>query len=309
MTKLLRLFLLLSIIVALLACSAKSADYAESRYSPEMMANTAMDGFAMAGETESALRKTEAAPAAPASTAGQPGDNSTVDATSGRKFIHSANMQVEVQDLQTAAAGLENLARSLGAYIESSSLFSSWANFSLRVPVGRFDELLTAAGKLGYQLSRSSSVQDVTDSYFDLEGRLRNKRILEERYRDYLGKATKIDEILEVEKALSDTTTEVEWLEGSFRDLSSRIELATVYIELQTASTASDQSDFSRAVRRLFENFASVFKTVALILLGMVIYGIPLLALVLVLWLLLFGRVGAVRRLFRLVSGKKQGKA
>ncbi|HAP43123.1 MAG: hypothetical protein A2087_02955 [Spirochaetes bacterium GWD1_61_31] len=283
----------------LLAACAKRADYGTAaEYAPAGMTQSAdMTGFA-------ADRTASPEPGAP--------DGGTAanlaNAQTGRKFVHTAQLELEVVDLDAAAQALEALIRSFGGYAESSNSSQSGAAFAIRVPVGRLDELLGSVGEIGKILSRSRNVQDVTESFYDLEGRLRTLRILEDRYRDYLRRATNIEEILQVERTLSETTGQIEGLEGSFRDLSGQIEQATVHVQLYPERTVElNRPSFLNALRRLLAGFGDVVRSVALILLGMIIYGVPLVLLLATLWWLLFGRVGLLRRLFVLVT--RPGKA
>ncbi len=44
------------------------------------------------------------------------------------------------------------------------------------------------------------SAEDVTEEYVDVEARLKAKRLLEKRYLELLNKATKVSEMLEIER-------------------------------------------------------------------------------------------------------------
>jgi len=49
------------------------------------------------------------------------------------------------------------------------------------VPVARFDEFLAGAKKLGEVIEQGTSSQDVSEEYYDVEARIRNKTKEEER--------------------------------------------------------------------------------------------------------------------------------
>jgi len=155
----------------------------------------------------------------------------------------------------------------------------------------------------GKTRSRSVSAEDVTDYYFDLEGRLRNKRILEERYRDYLRKAQSVEDMLAVEARLSETTNDIERLEGAFRDLGDRIDLATLSLSLRAAKAADpSRPTLGESLGRLFAGLADAFRLAVVALVGLVVYGVPAILAIAAMWWLAFGRVGLVRRLFSLAD-------
>jgi prefoldin subunit 5 len=64
-----------------------------------------------------------------------------------------------------------------------------------------------------------------------LTSRLNTKRKLEERYIEILKKATKVSEILEIEKQISAIREEIEAKQGQLKYLESRVSESTVTIE------------------------------------------------------------------------------
>lgn len=227
-------------------------------------------------------------------------------AQTGRKLVYTADMSIEARDINVAETAIVARVEKDGGYVASRSGDESSVYLVLRLPVPALEPLMKEVAGTGKTLSRSMSAQDVTDQFFDLEGRLRNKRILEERYRDYLKQAKKIEEMLEVEKRLSETTTEIEALEGSFRDLSKQIELSTLTVSIRK-EYADDpyRPGFLKSLGNLFASFGYTMGSAIVVIMGILLYGIPLIIFIALVWLLAFGRVGLVRKLFALVRGTK----
>jgi hypothetical protein len=145
----------------------------------------------------------------------------------------------------------------------------------------------------------------VTEYYYDLENRVKNKRILVERYQTYLKNAKNVEDLLNVERFLNDATTELESLEGSFRGLVKQVDYATISLTLEPlVTTNASSSTLGEQLRNLFTSFGSFLQSAVVILVALVIYGIPLVLILALLWLLLFGRVGLVKKLFKLVNRK-----
>jgi hypothetical protein len=59
---------------------------------------------------------------------------------------------------------------------------------------------------------------------------------------------------------------------------------------------------FGERLKQLFGGFGSFLSAVAMVLIGIVIYGIPILLLLMLLFLLLFGRIGLAKKLWRLIK-------
>jgi len=245
-----------------------------------------------------------AAPAPVSPATPQPASQS--QASEGRKLVYNADLRLEVKQLPDSERSVLAAIQSAGGYVQYQTASENSVYMTARLPVAALESLMDTVAGAGKVLTRSMSADDVTDQFYDMEGRLRNKRILEERYREYLKKAATVSDMLDVEARLSDTTNEIEWLEGSFRDLGKRIELATLNIELVPVR-ASDPSkpSIGEAIAKLFAGVGDVFRSLLVIIIGIVVYGIPAILVLAGLWYLSFGKLGLVRKLFALVRGKK----
>lgn len=81
----------------------------------------------------------------------------------------------------------------------------------------------------------------MTAEYIDIEARLKAKKTLESRYLELLKKATKVSEILEIEKELSVIREEIESKEGQLKYLQNKVSLSTVTINFyKTVANSQD---------------------------------------------------------------------
>jgi len=240
----------------------------------------------------------------------QAADTQVVDASAGRKLVYEASLTVEAREPAALEAFMDAAVEAAGGYVSRRSADGNSIYLQVRIPVDKLEVLMDALAGQGRVLGRSLSAEDVTDRYFDLEGRLRNKRLLEARFRTYLEEAASLEEILQVERNLSELTNEIEWLEGSFRELGKRIELATLSVSIRPVYTAdSSRPTLGQSLRRLVAGFGEGVRILVLVLAGLLLYGIPALLVLAGLWWLAFGKLGLVRRLFTLAGkgGKTRG--
>lgn len=228
-------------------------------------------------------------------------------AREGRKLVYTANMSLRVSDVSAAEERIEKAVEAAGGYFQRRTASERGAEFTVRVPVDALDGLIDALAGADRVVSRSVSAEDVSERYFDLEGRLKNLRILEERYREYLKSAKTVVDALEVEARLSQTTTELEALEGAFRDLGKRIELATVEVRVFALDVSNRGAPgLGESLGQLFSNAGDVFKAGVVLVAGLVLYGVPLIVAFAAFWFVAFGRLGLVRRLFARVGRLKE---
>jgi hypothetical protein len=243
-----------------------------------------------------------AAPAAPAAGA-VPG------AEAARKLVYRASISIRVQNPEKADEAVSALMERYGAYASSVNIWENSRRYTIRVPAASYTALLSALDGMGRLLHRSESAEDVTLRYYDLEGRLATKRELLKTYQSYLGRAKNIEEILAVEAKIAELEDDIDGTGKELRSLAGLVDYATVDLDIQgpenTASYAAPT--LGERTAGLFGAFGGFLSTVLMILLGIVVYGAPSLLILALLFWLLFGRIGVIKRLLFLAAGKKDG--
>src|SRR5262249_52875363 len=156
-----------------------------------------------------------------------------------RKIVYTADVRVIVEDFETAEAELKKLLKDHHGFVAKSEVSGSAGSprsgtWKLRVPVDEFESFVQAAAELGVPQKNSIDSQDVTEEYYDLDSRIKNKKVEEERLRKHLDQSTgKLDEILAVERELSRVRGEIEQQEGRLRMLANLTSLTTVAVTIQ----------------------------------------------------------------------------
>jgi len=241
-------------------------------------------------------------------------DESTEDSMSAdlsnveRKLVKRADVRIRVENLEAADASVTGLMKKYDAYAASTNIQENSYYFSLRVPSRAYDIFLAEMNGIGRLINRSESTEDVTLRYYDLEGRLETKRELLRTFQAYLRRANNIEEILKVEARISELQYEIDGTGKQLRDLANRIDYSTIELTILGPAAASPNRNltFGEKIKQMFGNFGDFLSGMGVFILGFVIYCIPVLLLALFLFWLLFGRVGLLKKLWRVVMGKKQ---
>jgi hypothetical protein len=222
-----------------------------------------------------------------------------------RKLVKNAYLGLRVEDPAATEKPLLELMDKFGAWPASTVIYENSRNYSIRVPSNSYDAMLEELAGLGRVTRRSENTEDVTLRYYDLEGRLATKRELLKTYQDYLGKARNVDEIMTVESRIADLQQEIDWTGTQLRNLANLIDYATVNVDIAgPAGSSYSAPNLAERFRDFFGSVGEVFSAGLVVLTGIVIYGVPaLLVLVLLFWIL-FGRVGLVKKLWRLAARK-----
>ncbi len=152
-----------------------------------------------------------------------------------KKVIRTGGIEFQSEHIEEDYRRIGALLPQYKAYIENEnqSKSSHRINYTLtiRVPALGYDSLYNAISNMAYRLDhRYSNIDDVTERYYDLKTRIRNKEALEQRYIELLKKATAITDLLEIERNLNQVRTEIESLQGQFNYLSKQVDLSTINV-------------------------------------------------------------------------------
>jgi hypothetical protein len=186
------------------------------------------------------------------------------DTPPARKIIRTGNVELVVPDLDAGAMRLQRLVEEHKGFIGHSDVRGTkgehrTATWTIRIPVDEYDSVIDALPKLGEAISVRTDSQDVSDEYYDLEARLKNKQVEEKRLLEHLQKSTgKLEDILAVEKELSRVREEIERFQGRLNKLSNLTSLTTITISMQEIKDYVPPSSpsFGTSVSRTFDDSA-----------------------------------------------------
>ena len=287
-------FLFLLCVVVLVCAGCSKADNAVS-YSGAGMAKMAL-------ADEFAREESQAVPEA--SGAGRD-VSAQENAVQSRKLVKRANISLRVDDPSAMEKPLAELMGKYGAWPASTGVYENSRDYSIRVPSLAYEDMLADLAGLGRVLRRTENAEDVTLRYYDLEGRLATKRELLRTYQGYLGKARNIEEIMTVESRIADLQQEIDWTGTQLRNLSSLVDYSTIDLEISGPPSAFSYAKptLGEKMRELFGSFGDVASSALVVITGFVIFGVPAILIIILLFWIFFGRIGLIKKLWRLARG------
>jgi hypothetical protein len=258
-----------------------------------------------------ACKKQEDAGAAPPTAAAAPSDpaGNSGQAQVVRKVIRNAELSMTVTSPGAAQREASKIAAANGGYLASSEALSiasqdgddpGSVRVVLRVASDRLDATLEALRKLGSHVgSENITSRDVTDEWVDLEARIKTQKKLEEQYLEILKTASKVDDLLAVQKQLAEVRGEIERAEGKKRLLDNQIGLSTVSVTFRGEQrlVAFSSGSFGRAAKRASADAVNVAAGIVIGSIRLLGVLVPVL-LLLILPLILVGRA-LLRRMTR----------
>jgi len=155
-----------------------------------------------------------------------------------RKIIYTAQVQLVAENLTTAQGKLTQLVKTHKGYVDETNIGGAagaprQGTWKVRVPAEEYEAFMGAVAKLGELQTIHSDSQDVSAEYYDLEARLSNKRVEEQRLIKHLEKSTaRLTDILAVEREISRVRGEIEQMQGRLRLLANLTSLTTITVTI-----------------------------------------------------------------------------
>lgn len=182
------------------------------------------------------------------------------------KLIYTASMEAETTNFDGCAADLDKLVEQLGGYFERTSVNSydsgyRYASYTARVPSEQFQAFCNQVGELCHVVYQDSGVENISETYYDTESRLNTQRTKLERLQELLTQADKMEDIIAIETAISETELAIEQLSGTLRSYDALVDFSTVHVNLQEVYRLSNTEEpASGFASRLGTAFSSGWK-------------------------------------------------
>ena len=192
-------------------------------------------------------------------------DNSGFDlGVVGREVIIEMQVTMSSDDIQRTVASITANASTLGGGVASSDVdfgdrsdpngSQGYAVLVVKVPPESVDRLLSGLDSSGEVLRINQSAQDVTEQLVDLDVRIDNAAESVANVRKFMDQTENLSELVALEGELTRRQTELEQLEAQQRNLSDRVALSTVTIEVVPTSSVPEPVDDSNSIGDAFRN-------------------------------------------------------
>ncbi|MBQ9348020.1 MAG: DUF4349 domain-containing protein [Oscillibacter sp.] len=175
--------------------------------------------------------------AAPADAPESPAPDTASDPTLPRKLIRRASLTMETTTFDESAAALSDLVDNLGGYFSDASQGDQGgsrkrANYTIRIPANRFNDFLDAVGDICHETWRDVTQDDISEMYYDTQGRLRTQDTKLKRLQELLTQAENMEDIITIQSAISETEERIEELRGTLNHWDNQVDYATVSLTL-----------------------------------------------------------------------------
>ena len=202
-------------------------------------ATSTVAGKALAPAPEPAF-----APAQATASAASAGD--TVPALDMTRFlVRTGQLDLLVNKGQApqVANHISTVAEALGGYVLASNVSTGlqgerpYAEVAVRIPARSYDQAIRQFSALGKVRSLTTSAQDVTGSYVDLQARLSHYRAVESRLLTFLAHSASIQQALSIQQRIDATQLTVERLAAQLKALRETVIYGTLTVSVTERSS------------------------------------------------------------------------
>jgi hypothetical protein len=203
-----------------------------------------------------------------------------------RMVIRTAQLSLEVQDIETALSKVRQLADQGGGFVSASNTHIEKVNdqdrmvadLTIQVRGDAADAALSDLRALGKVTSEASGSQDVTEEYVDLGSNLRNLQASEAAILKLMDKATQIQDVLSLQRELTNVRGQIERIQGRKTYLERRSDMATITLALrlpplETSKPLTGGWDPIGVAQRSWQASLSVLRTGANILIAVAAFS------------------------------------
>ena len=307
-SKILALIMLISIWSTFAACAA-SGVASDNKYAGAIVESTLdrdfgldfdsveSDSIAMAPGFTNAPSE---APTAPGNTSAE----TTEDYLNSQKLIYICNIELESLEFQETQNKIQELIEQNGGFVESNKLYDDaygWyyssyekttgtlrQELKVRIPSKNYNKFVNGITAVGKVQHKSENVQNITTQYNDTATTIKSLKAQEERLLDMMAVCNTIEDMITVERRLSDVQMQLEKYQTQLNRYDSDIKFSTVNITLEEvreySPTYEEKNFFQRLAEHLdttIEDFANFSEGVLFVVIYLFPYTVVITAIVL----------------------------
>ena len=164
-------------------------------------------------------------------------DQNSVATETVKKIIKDGDVTIECKDIATSKKAVDAIVMKYQSYYLSENLSNNDSEISyelsIRIPSARFETFLSESEQgIGEITWKSIHARDVTEEFYDIQTRLKNKKDYLLRYKELLSKANTVKDIINIEESIRVLEEEIESAEGRLKFLNDQVAYSTLNLRL-----------------------------------------------------------------------------
>ena len=242
------------------------------------------------------------------------------------KIIYSADVTVETTVFDETIGKVSALVEQFGGWIEASSVSGSNyyqksrgtastrdASYTLRIPSGRFQELMDSLSGLGNIPYSHIYTENVTAQYYDVQAHLKAYQTQETRLLEMMELAETVEDVITIEDRLTELRYQIESLQSRLNNWDRRVSYSTISLSVKEVREYTPEEkvnptygeELAQALKDGLENAGQFLKD----LLVFLVEALPVLLLLIpILWLVIWLLRRIIRRITAGAAARREAK-
>lgn len=172
------------------------------------------------------------------------------------KLIRNVDFTIRTLEFENVVQQLQALTLSNDGRVEYISQFGDHstgemrnASLTLRIPSEKLDGFLETVEAVGNVSSFTSRVEDVTESYYDVQARLETQLKKMERLQELLLQAEEMSDLLQIESSIADTQYMIDSYQAQLKGMDDDVNYSTVSVFVQeTRVVEAEEASFIQRI-------------------------------------------------------------
>lgn len=183
-------------------------------------------------------------------------------ATTNRKIVKTATLSIKTKKYESFMAGIKQKIEQYGGYIEQSQEYNydnnsnRNANMDVKIPADKLENFIEELASIGTITSKIIASDDITDSYIDVESRIKALETEEETLLGLLKKAESLTDVIELQKRLSEVRADLEAMKAQKQSYDGMVSYSGVTLDINEVERVVEGDDtfFGEVKEKLMNN-------------------------------------------------------
>ena len=170
-------------------------------------------------------------------------------ATADRKIVKTASLSIKTKSYDTFLSAVGQKLEQYGGYIEQSQEYNydnasnRSAEMRVKIPADKLEAFIEELAKVGTITSKVIGSDDITDSYIDVESRIKALETEEETLLGLLKKAESLSDVIELQQRLSAVRSDLESIKARKQSYDSMVAYSGVTLDIREVERVVEGDD------------------------------------------------------------------
>lgn len=183
-------------------------------------------------------------------------------ATTNRKIVKTATLSIKTKNYESFMTGIKQKIVQYGGYVEQSQEYNydnksnRNANMKVKIPADKLENFIEELESIGTITSKTIASDDITDSYIDVESRIKALETEEETLLGILKKAESLTDVIELQKRLSEVRADLEAMKAQKQSYDGMVTFSEVTLDINEVERVVEGDDtfFGEVKEKLMNN-------------------------------------------------------